>query len=252
MEPVSVVIITFNEAENIGRCIDAAAKVAAEVVVLDSYSTDATEIIARQKGAHFFQHKFEGHIQQKNKALSFAKYEWVLSLDADEVLSEEAIQQIQQLKDWNKYDAFSFNRLNNYCGQWIKHGGWYPDRKIRLFKKSVGKWGGTNPHDKFELNNRSNVKHIDADILHYSYRTQTEHITQSQKFSAIAAKALYASGIKSVFLKIVFGPPVKFIRDYIFRLGFLDGTNGFSIALISAKAVYWKYSALQQLNRKKA
>lgn len=106
MEPVSVVIITFNEAENIGRCIDAAAKVAAEVVVLDSYSTDATEIIARQKGAHFFQHKFEGHIQQKNKALSFAKYEWVLSLDADEVLSEEAIQQIQQLKDWNKYDAF--------------------------------------------------------------------------------------------------------------------------------------------------
>ena len=251
MEPVSVVIITFNEAENIGRCIDAAAKVAAEVVVLDSYSTDATEIIARQKGAHFFQHKFEGHIQQKNKALSFAKYEWVLSLDADEVLSEEAIQQIQQLKDWNKYDAFSFNRLNNYCGQWIKHGGWYPDRKIRLFKKSVGKWGGTNPHDKFELNNRSNVKHIDADILHYSYRTQVEHIAQSQKFSAIAAKALYASGIKSVFLKIVFGPPVKFIRDYIFRLGFLDGKNGFNIAYISAKAVYWKYSMLQQLNRTK-
>lgn len=251
MEPVSVVIITFNEAENIGRCIDAAAKVAAEVVVLDSYSTDATEIIARQKGAHFFQHKFEGHIQQKNKALSFSKYEWVLSLDADEVLSEWAIQQIQQLKDWNKYDAFSFNRLNNYCGQWIKHGGWYPDRKIRLFKKSAGKWGGTNPHDKFELNSRTNVKHIDADILHYSYQTQAEHIAQSQKFSAIAAKALYASGIQSVFLKIVFGPPVKFIRDYVFRLGFLDGRNGFNIAYISAKAVYWKYSALQQLNRTK-
>jgi glycosyltransferase involved in cell wall biosynthesis len=203
MEPVSVVIITFNEAENIGRCIDAAAKVAAEVVVLDSYSTDATEIIARQKGAHFFQHKFEGHIQQKNKALSFAKYEWVLSLDADEVLSEEAIQQIQQLKDWNKYDAFSFNRLNNYCGQWIKHGGWYPDRKIRLFKKSVGKWGGTNPHDKFELNNRSNVKHIDADILHYSYRTQAEHITISKIFRNCSKCFICFGNSKSVFLKIV-------------------------------------------------
>jgi glycosyltransferase involved in cell wall biosynthesis len=251
MEPVSVVIITFNEAENIGRCIDAAAKVAAEVVVLDSHSTDATEIIARQKGAHFFQHKFEGHIQQKNIALSFAKYEWVLSLDADEVLSEEAIQKIQQLKDWNKYDAFSFNRLNNYCGQWIKYGGWYPDKKTRLVKKSAGQWGGTNPHDKFELNNPLSVKHIDADILHYSYRTQAEHITQSQKFSAIAANALFTLGKQSALLKIVIGPPVKFIRDYIFRLGFLDGKNGFNIAYISAKAVYWKYSMLQQLSRTK-
>ncbi len=252
MEPISVVIITFNEAKNIGRCIDAVAKVADEVVVLDSFSSDETETIAKQKDARFFQQQFEGHIQQKNKAISFAKNEWVLSLDADEVLTEEAIQQIQQLSDWNKYAAFSFNRLNNYCGQWIKHGGWYPDRKIRLFKTSAGQWGGTNPHDKFELNNPSSVKHIDAAILHYSYRTQAEHIAQSQKFSAIAAKALYASGIQSVLLKIFFGPPVKFLRDYVFRLGFLDGTNGFNIAYISAKAVYWKYSALQQLNRTKA
>lgn len=252
MEPVSVVIITFNEAENIGRCIDAAAKVAAEVVVLDSFSTDATETIAKQKGALFFQHKFEGHIQQKNKALSFAKNEWVLSLDADEVLSEKTIQQIQQLRDWNNYDAFSFNRLNNYCGQWIKHGGWYPDRKVRLFRKSAGQWGGTNPHDKFELNQPSNIKHIDADILHYSYRTHAEHIAQSQKFSAIAAHALYAAGKRNALIKALLGPPVKFVRDYIFRLGFLDGKNGFLIAYISAKAVYWKYSRLQQLNRTKA
>ncbi len=115
MEPISVVIITFNEAKNIGRCIDAVAKVADEVVVLDSFSSDETETIAKQKDARFFQQQFEGHIQQKNKAISFAKNEWVLSLDADEVLTEEAIQQIQQLSDWNKYAAFSFNRLNNYC-----------------------------------------------------------------------------------------------------------------------------------------
>lgn len=252
MEPISVVIITFNEAENIGRCIDAVAKVADEVVVLDSFSSDETETIAKQKGARFFKQQFEGHIQQKNKAISFAKNEWVLSLDADELLSEEAVQKIRQLKDWDKYNAFSFNRLNNYCGQWIKHGGWYPDRKIRLFKKSSGQWGGTNPHDKFEVKINSAVIHIAADILHYSYRTKEEHIEQSKNFSAIAANALFVSGKGSQVLKLSFGAPVKFLRDYVFRLGFLDGKNGFFIAYISAKAVFWKYKMLQQLNLSKA
>lgn len=249
MESVSVVIISFNEAENIGRCIASVQKIADEVIVLDSYSTDSTAIIAKQSGALVFQQKFEGYIQQKNKVLTFAKNDWVLSLDADELLSDEAVQKIKQLKEWDKYNAFSFNRLNNYCGQWIQHGGWYPDKKIRLFKKSVGHWGGTNPHDKLELRPPSQVGHISADILHYSYRTVAEHIQQSKNFSAIAANALFASGKKNVLFKIGFGPPVKFLRDYIFRLGFLDGEKGFLVAFISAKAVYWKYSMLQHLNR---
>lgn len=251
MESISVVIITLNEAENIGHCIDSVAQIAEEIVVLDSFSTDATAAIAKQKGAKFFQQKFEGYIEQKNKALTLAKNEWVLSLDADELLSEEALQQIQQIKDWGAQKAFAFNRLNNYCGQWIRHGGWYPDRKTRLFKKTEGRWGGTNPHDKFELYDASTIAHIPGNILHYSFRNRAQHIAQAKNFSAIAANALFARGKKKVLTKLLFSPIAKFLRDYIFRLGFLDGQHGLYIAYISAKAVYWKYSMLQQLNQNK-
>ena len=151
MTPISVVIITFNEEKNIGRCLESVKNIADEIVVLDSFSTDKTEEICLQHGASFFQHPFDGHIEQKNRAITYATYPHILSLDADEVLSPELEQSIKAVKENWQADGYYFNRLTNYCGKWIRHCGWYPDRKLRLWDSRKGKWGGVNPHDKYML-----------------------------------------------------------------------------------------------------
>ena len=151
MKSLSAVIITWNEEDNIGRCIDSLWHVADEVIVLDSYSSDNTVAIARQKGAIVKQEKFSGYKQQKNKALQLATHDYVLSLDADEMLSSKLIKSILEVKKEFKHKAYFMNRFNNYCGRFIKHGLWYPNQKLRLFDKRIALWGGMNPHDKIEL-----------------------------------------------------------------------------------------------------
>ena len=173
---LSAVIITFNEQRNIGRCLDSLAGVVDEVVVVDSFSTDDTEKICRAKGARFVQHAFEGHIEQKNWALAQAQYPHVLSLDADEALSETLRKSVLAAKSDGGHDGYSMNRLTNYCGQWIYHSGWYPDRKLRLFDRRKAGWGGTNPHDRVEMQAGSTVSHLSGDLLHYSYYSVGEHL----------------------------------------------------------------------------
>src|SRR3954465_7519353 len=151
MLPLSAVIITFNEEKNIARCLDSLIGIVDDVVVIDSFSTDKTEEICKSKGVRFIQHVFEGHIQQKNWAITQAKFPHILSLDADEALDETLKQSILLLKNnWQK-DGYYMNRLTNYCGKWIRHCGWYPDKKLRLWDSRKGHWTGTNPHDKYEL-----------------------------------------------------------------------------------------------------
>ena len=157
MPKLSVVIITFNEERNIGRCIESVREVADEIVVVDSFSTDKTRAICEKHGVNFIEHAFDGHIQQKNFAITQAKFPHQLSLDADEALSEDLKTEILKIKnDW-RYDSYRMNRLTNYCGKWIHHCGWYPDTKLRLYDSTKGVWGGVNPHDKFELNPGSKV-----------------------------------------------------------------------------------------------
>src|SRR5436190_10289340 len=129
MRPLSVVVITFNEERNIGRCLASVAAVADDIVVVDSFSTDRTEAIAREHGARFVQHAFEGHIEQKNWAVTQAAHPFILSLDADEAVDDRLLDSIRRGKDQNA-DGYTMNRLTNYCGTWIRHGGWYPDRKL--------------------------------------------------------------------------------------------------------------------------
>src|SRR6185312_8761206 len=178
MPKISVVIITKNEEKNIGRCIDSVKDIADDIIVIDSFSTDKTEEICKSKGARFVQHAFEGHIEQKNYATSLTEYPHVLSLDADEALDDTLKKSIAEVKENWKYDGYEMNRLTNYCGTWIKHCGWYPDRKLRLFDKTKGKWGGINPHDKFELQPNSTISRLRGDILHYSYYTIDDHYKQ--------------------------------------------------------------------------
>lgn len=248
MRPLSVVIITFNEERNIGRCLASVQGVADDIVVLDSFSSDGTEALAKAAGARFLQHPFDGHIEQKNRAITHAAHPFILSLDADEALDERLKVAILKAKQGDA-DGYSMNRLTNYCGTWIRHGGWYPDRKLRLWDSRKGKWGGTNPHDRYLLEPGARIEHLPGDILHYGYTAINEHIQQVNYFTDIAAKAKFAKGQRGSMLKVLFSPMVKFLWDYILRLGFLDGFHGLVIASVSAHAKFLKYAKLRALAR---
>lgn len=244
---LSVVIITFNEERNIGRCLDAVKAFADDIVVLDSFSTDRTEAIVREKGARFVQHAFDGHIEQKNRAITHAHFPYVLSLDADEAPDEKLAAEIIRIKSNWRHDGYTMNRLTNYCGQWIRYSGWYPDTKLRLWDSRKGNWGGTNPHDRYELINGRTIAHLQGNILHYSYYAVEEHYQQADKFSTIAAKALFSSGKRSSFFLAFVKAVAKFIRNYLVKQGFRDGRYGFVIARISAWETWQKYIKLRKL-----
>lgn len=244
---ISAVIITYNEQVNIARCLNSLKGVVDELLVVDSFSIDDTVRIAKIAGAKVVQHEFEGYIQQKNYAISCAEHEWILSLDADEALSEELKKSIFSIKNDLTSLVYSMNRLTNYCGKWIRHCGWYPDVKVRLFKKSDGEWGGKNPHDKFILKKDVEILHLQGDLLHYTFYTVEEHERQIERFSSIAAQAYFEKGIRSNLLKLFLNPLSKFVRNYILKLGILDGYYGWLICSKSAKATYLKYAKLKKI-----
>lgn len=246
---LSAVIITFNEEDKIGRCIDSLKEIADEIIVVDSLSTDRTAEICGAKGATVISQSFLGYIEQKNFALDKANFDYVISLDADEALSPELIASIKTIKQDFKADAYEFNRLTNFCGKWIRHGGWYPDTKLRIWNKNRGRWGGTNPHDKVIMESVGNVQKLNGDLLHYSIDSIAQHIDQIQKFTTIAANELHKRGKKTSIATILFNSSFKFIRDYLLRLGFLDGFYGYVIAKNSAYAKYLKYLKLYELNK---
>lgn len=251
MEKISVVIITYNEERNIRRCLESVITVADEIIVVDSISADNTKEICAEFDVVFKEQKFLGYIEQKNHALKFAKYNFVLSLDADEALSDELKNSILKAKENLMASGYTMNRLTNYCGKWIHHCGWYPDKKLRLFNHKLGSWGGINPHDEFFFNTNENIIHLHGDILHYSYYTVEGHYQQADRFSDIAAEAYFEKGKRSSFINLWFSPIIRFIRDYFFLLGFLDGTAGFRICYISAFTTYRKYKKLINLQKGK-
>jgi glycosyltransferase involved in cell wall biosynthesis len=249
MQPLSVVIITLNEERNIARCIKSAQVLADEILVVDSLSSDRTQSIAQELGAKVIEQPFLGHIEQKNFAKDQAKNDWVLSLDADEALSETLQASIRSALENPAYDGFRMNRLTNFCGQWIHHSGWYPDTKLRLFKKDAGSWQGTNPHDRFDLHDQAASGFLKGDLLHYSFYSVEEHLAQIDKFSTIAAKAKFDKGERlTPFLHGV-KALAKFFKAYLLKRGFLDGYYGWVIARNSAKATYLKYHKLHQLHQ---
>ncbi len=243
---ISATVITYNEETNLRRCLESLQQVADEIVVVDSYSTDNTGEICRSLGVRFVQHAFEGHIQQKNFALDLVTHDNVLSLDADEVLSPELTQSILRVKaDW-RADAYRFNRLNNFCGHWIRHGLWYPDRKIRLWDRKLGRWGGVNPHDKVIMHEGARTKKLDGQLLHYTVKSLDEFYQQLDKFSSIQADGLKLQGFEPNFFHRYFKPLYKFLQSYLFRLGFLDGVAGYQIAKGLAWGIWERYRKLRE------
>jgi glycosyltransferase involved in cell wall biosynthesis len=249
VEKISVVIICLNEEKNIGRCIDSVNDIADEIVILDSHSTDQTVSIAENKGAVVVSEDFKGYIQQKNKAIELASHNYILSLDADEALDPQLKESISRVKQNFSSQAYRMNRFSNYCGKFIRHGSWYPDTKIRLFDKRVARWGGTNPHDKIVLTGDMLVEHLKGNILHFSYRSISEHVTQNNKFSTLAAESLFAKGKRTNVFKIFVNPLWAFFQSYLIRAGFLDGLYGLVIAVMIANLTFLKHLKLYLLQQ---
>ncbi len=252
MLKLSGVIITFNEERNIEQCLQSLVGVVDEIIVVDSFSTDQTKAICQRFNVTFIEHTFLGYIEQKNFALTQAKYNHVVSLDGDESLSEELQKSIKEIKSNWTFDGYYCNRLNNFCGQWIKHSDWYPNKKLRVFDKRSAEWKGINPHDNVQLFDKTaKTGHLKGDILHKTYQTYSEFNQKTEYFSSIAAKAYYDSGKKASLMKIIWNPTWAFFKSYFLRLGFLDGFNGFVICVQTANITFLKYTKLRALQKTK-
>jgi glycosyltransferase involved in cell wall biosynthesis len=242
---LSAVIITRNEEQNIGRCLQSLDGVADEILLVDSNSTDATCAIAERYHARIIQRAFEGFADQKNFAAQQATYKLVLSLDADEVLDEELKASIIAVKRQQDFDAYFLKRQTNFCGSFIRHGSWYPDKQCRLWDKTKGTWSG-RIHEKWRLSG-SSLKYgvLDGDLMHYSFSTISDYLLMTERYTTLSAEEAFEQGKNCSLLKLIFGPPFKFFQDYVLRLGFLDGYAGFVAYRLAAYGAFVKYSKIR-------
>ncbi|HNR13892.1 MAG TPA: glycosyltransferase family 2 protein [Thermodesulfobacteriota bacterium] len=240
---VSVCIITYNEEKNIRACLESV-RWADEIIVVDSFSNDATVSICSEYTHNVMQRSWPGHVEQKNFAIDQATGDWILGLDADERVSPELAEEIKAVLAGHDQgaDGFSFPRHSFYLGRWINHGGWYPDAKIRLFKRGLARWGGKNPHDKVILGGK--VGYLHGELRHYVYRNISHQLQTVDSFSSITADGFFSEGKRFNLGYLVFRPCFKFLETYVWRRGFLDGLPGFVIAVISSYYVFLKYAKL--------
>ncbi len=249
MEKLSVVIITFNEEKNIERCLISLQNIADEIIVVDGFSTDKTQELCNQLGARFFQEKWLGYAATKNLANSYTSHDWIFSIDADEEVDDTLAKAIlfEKKKGFDK--LYVVNRLTNYCGKWIKHSTWYPDKKIRIFPKSKTKWVGQFVHEELEFSEPLVTHQLAGHLNHYSYYDFKDHRARADKYSLLTAKKLNADGKTVGPLKPFLSAFGRFITMFILNLGFLDGWMGFKIAQISAQSNVLKYKELRRLNK---
>jgi len=246
MLPVTACVITFNEEHNIRDCLESVA-FCQERLVVDSHSSDRTREIAAALGARVIERDWPGHIEQKNFAIAQAETEWVLCLDADERVTPGLATQIEAALRAPRHAGYEVGRRNHYLGRWIRWGGWYPDRKLRLFKRAVGRWGGTNPHDHVRLDPPTRVGRLAGDLDHYTYRSIGDHLTTIRYFAEVAARQKLARGQRWVSLHLLFNPPLKFLKMFVLKAGFLDGWRGFVVAALGAFYVFLRYAMLWEL-----
>lgn len=246
---ISATIITLNEERNIKRCIDSLEGVVDEIIVLDAFSEDRTRKICETAGVRFEQRKWEGYSASKNYLNSLARFDYILSLDADEALDNELRTSLLNVKNQTNPGVYSVNRLTNYCGKWIKHGGWYPDVKVRLFPKEGSRWTGAHVHEELEYPDALAVTQLPGHLEHYSYYSFEGHRERADKYSALTAIKLFEKGKRVGALKPYISAVGRFVSMYFIKTGFLDGRMGFKIALISAQSNVFKYKELLRLQR---
>ncbi|GIV34837.1 MAG: beta 1,4 glucosyltransferase [Chitinophagales bacterium] len=240
MGRLSAVIIAYNEEHAIVRCLKSLQPVVDEIIVVDSGSSDCTADISRSLGAKVITCTWHGYAQNKNLGNAHASSDFILWLDADEMLSDELADSIAAVKN-HLSGAYSVNRMNNYCGKWIRHGGFYPDKKIRIFNRKQAFWSGGSVHETLQFTEPVRVTQLKGDILHFSYTTVQEHWKRMQLYSSLAARDIAGRSVGFKIGKMLFSPVFRFTRSFFFQAGFLDGSHGFLLAAITSIEVFEKY-----------
>ncbi len=246
---LSVVIITKNEEDNIRRCLESVSW-ADEIILIDSESTDNTREIAREYGAKIFSPPWQGYGHAKHFGVEKARGEWILSLDADEVVSPELAEEIRQVvTDSSSPAGYYLNRRTNFLGRWIRYSGWYPDRVLRLFRKEKGNFNEAVVHEKVIVEGQTGL--LRGELLHYSYPSLELYLEKFNRYTTLGAEEAFRRGKKARWFDIVIRPPIAFIKHYLSKQGFRDGWEGFIISVMSSIAVLVKYAKLRHLEKTK-
>lgn len=246
---LTVTVVTLNEESNLRRCLSSLGGLANEIVVVDSGSSDGTKAVADEFGAEWYHLDWQGFRDQKNYALQQATQPWVLCLDADEELSEALQGEIAALLagDDPAIDGASFPRLSRFFGRWIRHGDWYPDRKLRLFRRDKGQFVGEPGHDRVEVD--GSVTRLNSDLLHYSYPNANSFLDKLNGFSDAFLEKELAANKRWSLIQTITRPWWRFFRGYVLRRGFLDGFPGYWIAKATAFSAFVRHSRLYEHER---
>ncbi len=251
--PVSVCALACNEEQELARCLASVAWADEIVVVVDAKSTDGSEAVARRLASRVERRAYAGDVEQKRFAVSLARHDWVFVLDPDEVVTPELSAAMREALAIDPTSgaapvAYQVNRATYHLGRWIRHGDFYPDWKLRLFRRSLARFVGRDPHGRVEV--EGSQGRLAGDLLHYSYRDLADQIARIQFFSSEAASALARDGVRFRLYQLVLHPPARFLRSYVLRRGFQDGLPGFVIGVASAFYVFLKYAKLWERTRR--
>jgi glycosyltransferase involved in cell wall biosynthesis len=243
---ITATVITLNEERNVARAIESL-RCADEILIVDSGSTDRTVELAEKLGARVLEAGWLGYAAQKNWAAEHATHEWILSLDADEALSEALEAEIWSLKKSGpRCQAYTMPRLACYLGRWIYHSGWYPDRKVRLYHRAHAQWVGDFVHESVQPSGR--VGHLQSNILHFTCESLSEHVKTMDRYTTLAAQELAARKLKAPLSSLIVDPAWTFVKTYFFQRGFLDGPEGLTIAYMAAFYTFLKYSKARNMS----
>ncbi len=237
---ISATIITYNEERNIARAIESL-RCCDEILVVDSGSSDRTCEIAAKLGARVVESAWLGYAGQKNFASGQARHDWILSIDADEALSEALEGEIWQLKkNGPSYDGYTVPRLAQYLGRWILHSGWHPDRKVRLFDRRKASWVGRYVHESVKV--KGSIGHLQANLLHFTCSSLSEHLKTMDRYTTLAAEQIVAERRPVGWWQVLVDPAWTFFRSYVLKGGFLDGMEGLAIAHMAALYNFLKFA----------
>jgi glycosyltransferase involved in cell wall biosynthesis len=243
---ISAVLITYNEEEKIQRALESLQAVSDEIVVVDSHSTDATVESCSRYTDRVLTKSWQGYRDQKQFATDQASHEWVLSLDADEALSSQLEEEILHWKEQdNNFEGYYLPRKTFFMGRWIEHTTWYPDWQLRLFRKSCGRWGGGRVHESFRVTGPT--ARFKGQIYHHTYASFSEYLEQLERFSSLAARDRFEEGQRAQWFNVLFHPPAIFLKNYLLRLGFLDGKPGLAVSILAAVSSLFKYLRLWEI-----
>ncbi|MFZ1675808.1 MAG: glycosyltransferase family 2 protein [Saprospiraceae bacterium] len=245
--PLSIVVMTYNEEENIGRCLQSVTGLGDEIFILDSYSTDRTVELAEKMGARVEQFPFDSYADQRRRMIQMAKNDWILILDADEYLSDELRASVIATENENSFDAYTSHRKSKIGTTWLNHGSWYPDKKIRMFDRRKISVIGIDIHETLKPITKARIGHLQGDLLHLADQDIESRFQKVQYYSTRAAGGLFRQGRQWSLWRILFKPVIRFISIYFIRLGILDGYYGYIVAKSEAHYVWLREVKLWEI-----